>query len=83
MFIYKFAFVVYVVEISCVLNCPLGVKNLKVLDPETTLGDLGMDSLITVEIQQLLERKYQMSLTAKETRALTAGRILDINGSSD
>ncbi len=76
-------FVFYVLEISCVFNGPLGVKNLKVLDPETTLGDLGMDSLITVEIQQLLERKYQMSLTAKETRALTAGRILDINGSSD
>lgn len=60
-----------------------GVKNLKVLDPSTTLGDLGMDSMIVIEIQQLLERKYNVVLNAKDTRSLTVERVLEINGSSD
>lgn len=53
----------------------LGVKDHTKLDPGTTLGDLGLDSLMAVEIRQGLERDYDMVLSAQEVRQL---RIKDI-----
>ena len=48
----------------------LGVKDPSTLDPHSTLGDLGMDSLMAVEIRQGLERDYDVLLTAQEVRSL-------------
>lgn len=53
----------------------LGVKDPSTLDPHSTLGDLGMDSLMAVEIRQGLERDYDVLLTAQEVRSL---KILDL-----
>lgn len=53
----------------------LGVKDPSSLDPNTTLGDLGLDSLMAVEIRQALERDYDLVLTAQEVRQL---KIKDI-----
>ena len=48
----------------------LGVKDPSTLDPSTTLGELGMDSLMAVEIKQALERDYDTILSAQEIRNL-------------
>jgi fatty acid synthase len=53
----------------------LGVKDPQSLDPNTTLGDLGLDSLMAVEIRQALERDYDMVMSAQEVRQL---KIKDI-----
>ena len=53
----------------------LGVKDASILDSDTTLGDLGMDSLMVVEIRQALEREFDMVLSAQEVRSL---KIRDI-----
>ncbi|XP_011706560.1 PREDICTED: fatty acid synthase-like, partial [Wasmannia auropunctata] len=46
----------------------LDIKNMKVVSPNTTLAELGMDSMIAVEIKQTLEREFDIFLTAQEIR---------------
>ena len=54
----------------------LGIKDPSTLDPNTTLGDLGLDSLMAVEIRQGLERDYEIVLSTQEVRQL---KIKDIH----
>ena len=56
----------------------LGVKDPSSLDPNTTLGDLGLDSLMAVEIRQALERDYDMVMTTQEIRQLKVKDIQKI-----
>lgn len=60
----------------------LGIKDPSTVDPNCTLGELGLDSLMAVEIRQALEREYDIVLTVQEIRALTINRIREI-GESD
>ena len=46
-----------------------------------TLGDLGLDSLIGVEIKQMLERDYDITMSAKDIRALTFARLNELSAS--
>ncbi|KAK8766016.1 hypothetical protein V5799_007197, partial [Amblyomma americanum] len=55
-----------------------GVKGGGSLDPNKNLGDLGMDSLIGVEVQQTLERGYDVTLSMAEIRKLTLSRLRQI-----
>lgn len=55
----------------------LGVKDHSKLDPESTLSDLGLDSLMAVEIKQGLERDYNLVLSTQEIRGI---KIKDIPG---
>jgi len=48
----------------------LGVKDPSTLDPNTSLGDLGLDSLMAVEVRQGLERDYDVVLSTQEVRLL-------------
>jgi fatty acid synthase len=56
----------------------LGVKDPSSLDPNTTLGDLGLDSLMAVEIRQALERDYDLVLSTQEVRSLKVKDIQKI-----
>ena len=56
----------------------LGIKDSNTLQPNVTLGDLGMDSLMAIEIRQGLERDYDIVMTAQEIRALTIGEIKEM-----
>lgn len=58
----------------------LGISDASTMSPESTLADLGLDSLGSVEIKQLLEQKYSMSLAnAKEIQQLTVKRLKEID----
>lgn len=43
----------------------LGVNDISQLNPDANLGDLGLDSLMGVEIKQALERDYDIVLSMK------------------
>ncbi|CAG2180964.1 unnamed protein product [Oppiella nova] len=49
----------------------LGLKDHTSLDRNTTLGELGMDSLMSVEVKQTLERDYDCILNMEDIRRLT------------
>lgn len=49
----------------------LGIKNLKTVSHQSTLAELGMDSMMAVEIKQTLEREFEVFLTAQDIRNLT------------
>lgn len=59
----------------------LGIKDASKVSDEATLGDLGLDSLMAVEIRQYIEREYDMTLNIQEIRALTIAKIREIGES--
>ncbi|CAK9300196.1 unnamed protein product [Gordionus sp. m RMFG-2023] len=63
----------------------LGIKDIGSVNQETSLADLGLDSLMGVEIKQTLEREYEIVLSIKEIRQLTFNKMknLMLNSSND
>lgn len=49
------------------------------IDPNVTLTELGMDSLMAVEIKQGLEREYDIVMTTQEIRGLTYKRLQEMS----
>jgi len=45
------------------------------VNPDVTLRDLGIDSLMGVELRQTLQRNYGISLSGEEIRALTFAKL--------
>ena len=61
----------------------LGISDASTMSSESTLADLGLDSLGSVEIKQLLEQKYSLSLAnSKEIQQLTIKRLREIDSNS-
>lgn len=60
--------------IDTILNV-LSIRDRKTISMDTSLAQLGMDSLMGVEILQVLERDYDTVLTANEMRAMTLGQL--------
>ena len=52
------------------------------LDSNITLAELGMDSLMSVEVKQLLERDYELVLSMQDIRRLNIARIAAIGQKS-
>ncbi|XP_005094185.1 fatty acid synthase [Aplysia californica] len=61
----------------------LGVKDATSIDPDTSLADLGLDSLMGVEIKQLLERDFEVSLSSREIRLLNIKKLQEMNVSDE
>lgn len=61
----------------------LGVKDSASLDPNTTLNDLGLDSLMAVEIKQGLERDYNIILSTQAIRDLKVKEIEEMDKKID
>ncbi|XP_024879088.1 fatty acid synthase-like [Temnothorax curvispinosus] len=53
----------------------LEIKDMKVVSQNSSLAELGMDSMIAVEIKQALEREFDIFLTAQEIRNLTFAKL--------
>ncbi|KAL1468865.1 hypothetical protein MTO96_041203 [Rhipicephalus appendiculatus] len=56
-------------------HVPKGVKDTSRLNPDISLGELGIDSLMSVEVKQTLELDYDVTLCMLEIR--TTHRRLD------
>ena len=52
-----------------------GISNPDSVNPDSSLGDLGLDSLMGVEVKQTLERSFDICLSMKEIRQLTVGKL--------
>ncbi|XP_037959865.1 fatty acid synthase [Teleopsis dalmanni] len=61
----------------------LGLRDIKNVQDAATLGDLGMDSLMSAEIKQTLERNFDIVMTAQEIRQLTFGALKKLSGGGD
>ncbi|CAG2103550.1 unnamed protein product, partial [Medioppia subpectinata] len=56
----------------------LGHKDLEKFDAKTSLSELGMDSLLSVETKQVIERDFGLVLSTQEIQNLTIERIRQI-----
>lgn len=56
----------------------IGVKDMSKLDPNVTLSELGLDSLMAVEIKQGLERDYDIILSTQDIRNLKIREIQEL-----
>jgi fatty acid synthase len=57
----------------------LGIRNRKNISSNSTLSELGMDSLTAVEIKQCLEREFGVFLMPQEIRTLTFACLQDMS----
>ncbi|XP_068717598.1 fatty acid synthase-like [Montipora capricornis] len=60
----------------------LGVKDVSTINPDTTLSDLGLDSLMGVEIHQTLERDFDIQMNMKDVRLLTVHKMRELTSTS-
>ena len=60
----------------------LGIKDVKTVNANNSLADLGMDSLMGTEIKQTLERNYDLVLSAQEIRVLTFAKLQELSSGS-
>lgn len=61
----------------------LGIRDANTISMNATLSDVGMDSLIAVEIKQTLEREYEVYVTPQNLRALTFTRLIELTNERD
>ncbi|KAK8768358.1 hypothetical protein V5799_015177, partial [Amblyomma americanum] len=60
-----------------------GVKDPSSLNPNASLRELGMDSLMAVEVKQTLERELDFTLSMQEIRRLTLNELRKISEGKD
>ncbi|XP_042639485.1 fatty acid synthase [Orycteropus afer afer] len=57
----------------------LGIRDLASINPDSSLADLGLDSLMGVEVRQLLEREHDLVLPMREVRLLTIHKLKELS----
>ena len=67
------------IDILSVITRLLGLKDMAALDQEITLGGLGVDSLIAVEIKQALDKTLGTNISVKEVRNLTIASLFQMS----
>ncbi|XP_065210550.1 fatty acid synthase-like [Planococcus citri] len=60
--------------ISAVANI-LGIKDLKLINQSWTLPELGMDSIVGMEIKQILDSEFNKFFTADDLRTMTFAKL--------
>ncbi|KAI0233783.1 Fatty acid synthase [Lamellibrachia satsuma] len=60
----------------------VNIKDANTTNPISTLADLGLDSLMAVEVKQMLERDYDLVLPMKDVRQLTINKLNEITSGS-
>ncbi|KAJ3652430.1 hypothetical protein Zmor_018395 [Zophobas morio] len=56
----------------------LGINDMKTISQYTTFAELGMDSLMGVEIIQILEKDFEIYVTSKDVRSLTFAKLTEM-----
>ncbi|KAM9716550.1 fatty acid synthase [Menidia menidia] len=56
----------------------LGVRDVTSLNADASLADLGLDSLMGVEVRQTLERDYDIVMPMREIRLLTINKLQEL-----
>ncbi|XP_063696021.1 fatty acid synthase-like [Culicoides brevitarsis] len=56
----------------------IGIKDTKSIPMDQKLSEVGMDSLMAVEIKQTLERDYELILSPQDLRNLTLQSLIDM-----
>ncbi|XP_046888952.1 fatty acid synthase isoform X1 [Hypomesus transpacificus] len=57
----------------------LGVRDVSTLNADASLADLGLDSLMGVEVRQTLERDYDIVMAMREIRLLTINKLRELS----
>lgn len=57
---------------------PIGIKDTKSVDQESTLAELGMDSIMGIEIAQALQNYDVSTMSTVNIRSLTFSRLIQI-----
>jgi fatty acid synthase len=65
------------------LNFNLGLKDLNAVGRNVLLSELGMDSMMAVEIKQTLEREFDTLLSAQDIRNLNFAKLIDMFDTQD
>lgn len=60
----------------------MGIKDAKSINKHHSLAELGMDSLMSTEIKELLERNFNQIITSREIRELTFAQLETMGQSS-
>ena len=61
----------------------LGIRDLAGINLDSTLADLGLDSLMGVEVRQILEREHDLVLPMREVRQLTLRKLQEMSSKTD
>ncbi|XP_012058765.1 PREDICTED: fatty acid synthase-like [Atta cephalotes] len=54
----------------------LNISDIKIVSPNSSLAELGIDSMMAVEIKQTLEREFDIFVTIQEIRNLTFAKLI-------
>ncbi|KAM6175935.1 fatty acid synthase [Erethizon dorsatum] len=57
----------------------LGIRDLAGINLDTSMADLGLDSLMGVEVRQTLEREYDLVLSMREVQQLTLRKLQELS----
>ncbi|XP_054986055.1 fatty acid synthase [Sorex araneus] len=60
----------------------LGIRDLAAVNLDSSLADLGLDSLMGVEVRQTLEREHDLLLSMREVRQLTLRKLQELTQAS-
>ena len=64
-------------DVLKLLSRVLGMKNIQAVEPTATLAALGIDSLMAVEIQQIIERNKGVQLPLKTIREMSIKEFIE------
>ncbi|XP_070508377.1 fatty acid synthase-like [Chironomus tepperi] len=59
----------------------LGIKDINAYPKDTKIVDLGMDSMLTVEVIQYTEKQLNIQLTVNELRSMTLSQLMNMTKS--
>ncbi len=58
------------------------MRDVNSLNVDASLADLGLDSLMGVEVRQTLERDYDVVMAMREIRQLTINKLRELSSQS-
>ncbi|XP_055306391.1 fatty acid synthase-like [Sitodiplosis mosellana] len=59
----------------------MGIRDIKSISKNASLAELGMDSLMSVEIKQVMEREFDVFLTPQQLRSMTFAKLDELSSS--